>query len=453
MSTTLKLPSDAVNPPVHIPTLHPLGHLPNARADLLGLFDRARDTGPVVNLRMAHTTVTIVSTPTAAHHVLVAKAGQYKKTTRGYQILRLLLGQGLVTAEDELWRRQRRIANPAFRRKAVAGFVDDMSSATQAWLDSLPHESSIVDVAQAMHRLTLGIAGTTLMSRDLSASGDEIGHALETVLPGFSQLTKSILPRPWLWPIPATRRFLSAVQTLDRVVHGIIAERRRDPVNHPDLLGMLMVATDPETGEHMSDTQLRDEVLTMLLAGHETTANAMAWTLYLLAQHPEWAERVRDEVMAVAGDGPIEASHIPKLLLTSRVFDESLRIYSPIWVNGRQAHEDDVIDGVAVPKGRVVFIHTYGIHRHPDYWDNPTAFDPDRFLPERKAHIVSGSYHPFSMGQRKCIGDRFARTEGITLLAMMVRSLHVTTTGAPVIPEPSLTLRPRNGLPLRIARR
>ena len=352
------------------------------------------------------------------------------------------------------WRRHRRIANPAFRRTAVAGFVDTMAASTQTWLDGLPTTPTTVDIAQSMHRLTLEIAGKTLMGRDLTASGDMIGEALETVLPGFASLTKSILPRPWRWPLPTTRRFMRGVRTLDNVVSDIIAERRADPENHPDLLGMLMLATDPETGTAMSDVQLRDEVLTMLMAGHETTANAMAWTLHLLSQHPEVAEAVHAEVAQVVGNAPITAAHIGKLDLTARVFDESLRLYPPIWVQARRTVNSDVLEGVSIPKNRMVFVHTYGMHRHPDLWEDPLAFDPDRFLAERRSAIPSGAYHPFSMGQRKCIGDRFAKTEGITLLAMMVRALHVTgVPGQVVVPDAALTLRPKGGLQMRLSRR
>ncbi|MFT6821546.1 MAG: cytochrome P450 [Myxococcota bacterium] len=445
------------NPSIDAPSIrsrHPFGHLPAARTGLLELFNQARDLGPVVDLRMAHVTITVVSSPSAVHHMLVKKTAQYAKTTRGYQILRLLLGNGLVTAMGDDWRRHRRIANPAFRRDAVAGFVTTMTDSTQAWLNSLPAQAGSVDIAQAMHRLTLEIAGKTLLSRDLSARGDTIGEALETVLPGFDSLSRSVLPRPWRWPLPATRRFMKGVRKLDQVTKDIIQERRADPRNHPDLLGMLMLATDPETGAAMTDQQLRDEVLTMLLAGHETTANAMAWTLHLLAQHPKIADAVHAEVMSVVGEAPITASHIGQLDLTSRVFDESLRLYPPIWVHARQALQADVIDGVTIPEGRMLFIHTYGLHRHPELWDAPDSFDPDRFLPQRSAAMPHGAYHPFSMGQRKCIGDRFAKTEGITLLAMMVRSLHFASVpGAVVLPEPSLTLRPRGGLTLRVTRR
>ncbi len=450
-------PMSNSNPSIDAPSLrsrHPLGHLPAVRNGLLALFDQARDLGPVVELRMAHTTITVISSPSAVHHMLVKNAGQYAKTTRGYQILRLLLGNGLVTAMGDDWRQHRRIANPAFRREAVAGFVDTMADSTQAWLDSLPSKPGSVPIAQAMHRLTLEIAGKTLLSRDLSARGDTIGEALETVLPGFASLSRSILPHPWRWPLPATRRFMRGVRTLDKVTYEIIRERRADTRNHPDLLGMLMLATDPETGTAMSDQQLRDEVLTMLLAGHETTANAMAWTLHLLAKHPDTAEAVHAEVTQVVGTGKITAAHVGQLDLTGRVFDESLRLFPPIWVHARQAKQADVIDGVSIPKGRIVFIHTFGMHRHPDLWDAPERFDPDRFLPSRRAAIVNGAYHPFSMGQRKCIGDRFARTEGIVLLAAMVRSLRfVSVPGSVVVPEPALTLRPMGGLPLRVSRR
>lgn len=445
--------SAPVPAPPRLPTWSPLGHLAAAQTDILELFGRATALGPVVDVRMAYATVTVMSSPSAVHQVLVANAPRYTKDTRGYELLKVLLGTGLVTAEGDLWRRQRRIANPAFHRTAIEGFVSTMQVEAAAWADRLPAEPTVVDVARGMHRLALGIAGRTLLGRDLTADGDAIGAALEVVLPGFAWMTRSILPEPWRWPLPASRRFLAAVADLDRVVREIIAARRADPVDHPDLLGLLMTTTDPTTGEHMSDTQLRDEVLTMLLAGHETTANGLAWALHLLALHPEITEAVVQEVARVVGAGPVNVAHVPQLDLTSRVFEETMRLYPPVWVQGRRCVEDDVVDGVMVPAGRYVFLNTYGIHRHPDLWVSPERFDPDRFLPDRRSTVPKGAYHPFSLGQRKCIGDRFAHTEAVVVLATLLqRARFAVVPNHTVVPEPTLTLRPQGGLPMRVSR-
>jgi cytochrome P450 len=246
-----------------------------------------------------------------------------------------------------------------------------------------------------------------------------------------------------------------AVADLDRVVHGIIQARRSAPEPVADLLGMLMATEDDETGTVLSDAELRDEVVTMLLAGHETTANALAWTTWLLGTHPDIAAAAAAEVDAVAPEGPVGFDVLPQLGLLRRVFLESIRVYPPVWLVARQAVEDDVLAGHRVPAGTWVFLSPYVQHHHPEHWPEPARFDPDRFLPEASTGRVPGAYIPFSTGARKCIGDRFAEAEALVVLAHLLRRFRIVLDdpGTPPGKVASVTLRPRGGLPARLVPR
>jgi cytochrome P450 len=304
-----------------------------------------------------------------------------------------------------------------------------------------------------MYHLTLRIAGQTLFSMDVSGASDAVGDALGVLLERFVKLSAAPVPWPEKWPTPANRRFHRAMATLDRVVYDIIAERRRTGADAPDLLGMFMAARDEETGEGMSDRQLRDEILTMLLAGHETTANTLAWTLHLLATHPEAAAKIQAEVDAQLGDRLPVLEDLRALPYTLQVIKEALRLYPPIWALARRAKADDVIGGCHVPAGAFVFMTQWVTHRDPRFWDEPLAFRPERFAPDRPApeRFV---YFPFSQGQRKCIGDRFAEMEAALILPVLVRRFRFRPVpGHPVVPEPSITLRPRHGLLMTLERR
>ena len=305
-------------------------------------------------------------------------------------------------------------------------------------------------------QLTLRIAGETLFSMDISGDSDEVGNALSDMLGGFlPTITNPLLA---MFPTPSRTRMRRGHATLDHVVRDIIARRRlQDPdgKNTEDLLGMFMAARD-EDGHGMSDEQLRDEVLTMLLAGHETTANALAWTFWHLANNPEAADKLREEVDGLSG--PL-LERYPKLAWTGQVLDESMRLTPPAWAESRMALEDDVIGGFHIPAGSFVFMPQYAIHRNPKYWADPERFDPTRFGPG--PHLCpDGSprprqaFVPFGDGQRKCIGEHFAKMEARIVLSELARRFRVEALpGQTVGMEPTVTLRPRGGLPMRVVRR
>ena len=456
--TTTALLAPLPLPPL-LPSNRLLGHLARFRDDPLGLFEEGRALGDVVRMRVGPRTITVVYHPDAVHRVLVERLPHYTKRTRGYAMLRRLLGNGLLTAEGALWKRQRRIAQPAFQHRRLGGFAHTMTAATEAlaaeW-QGPAERGEVVDVAEAMNRLALKIAGETLFSLDISGESDEIGTALSGILGGFlASITNPL--RAWL-PLPSTFRYHRARRKLDALVYAIIARRRAEGVDKDDQLGLFMSARD-EDGQGMSDEQLRDEVLTMLLAGHETTANALAWTLHHLAGSPEATARLHDELDTVMPDRRFELERYPALTYTQAVLDESMRLTPPAWVESRRAEEEDEIGGYRIPRDGFVFLSQYAIHRHPAFWADPTRFDPARFLPGGQvcpdgSPRPRGAFFPFGDGQRKCIGEHFARMEGRIILSMLASRFTFTPVpDTPVVPEPSVTLRPRGGLKLRLGLR
>jgi len=446
-----------------LPTNHLLGHLPAMGRDPLELFERAhRDVGDVVRMRLGPKQIVTLAHPELLHRVLVSERDQYIKQTRGYTMLRLILGDGLVTSEGGFWRRQRRIAQPAFRRKYIAGFANTMTTSARDMADrwqAVADAGATIDVAAEMMQLTLRIAGETLFSRDLTGEAHELGAAVTTVLEAFSPLTQAPIPAPHMWPTPTAHKFRRGIKVLDRVVHQIIAERRATGEPGNDLLGMFMASVDDETGESMTDKQLRDEVMTMILAGHETTANALAWTLYLLSKHPAVDRRVHDELAANVSDDNPAAGVMRAVPYTHQALQESMRLYPPVWVVGRSAVNDTELGGYRIPQGTYVYMPVWVMHRHPALWDNPEGFDPDRFAPDRVAARKALGVHkfahlPFSGGQRKCIGDHFAKMESLLILAVLLQRFRLSLVpGQRVVPEASITLRPRDGLHMRIHNR
>ena len=435
-----------------------LGHLAEMRRDPLGLILRAhREQGDVVWLRVGPYRLLMCYHPDAVQHVLVTKVHDYSKHTRGYEVLRLLLGDGLVTSEGALWRRQRRIAQPAFAPRSIGRFAETMvtcaAELAATWRDKAARGET-TDVAVDMMALTLRIACLTLFSHDPTAETAGVGEAVTKLLHHFNRLTLEPWPWPGKLPTPANRDFWRTVRVLDGLVTRLIAERRLAAEPGEDLLGMLLAARDPETGEAMDDKQLRDEILTMLLAGHETTANALNWTFHLLAQNPAEAARLDAELAGALPDGRLptraDAANLPHL---TRCIQESLRLLPPVWILGRRAEVADVICGVPVPKGTWVYLCQYVTHRHADFWPEPERFVPDRFLSKREG-AARHAWFPFATGQRACIGEHFAMLEAQLLLATLwpaARLQHVDP--AAVVLDPSITLRPRDGLWMRLSPR
>ncbi|GHG96940.1 cytochrome P450 [Comamonas sp. JC664] len=428
-----------------------LGHMRVLRKDPLTFLQaQVRQYGDVVRVHIGPASLVVVAHPDGVRHVLQDQARRYGKRTRGFAALRELLGHGLLTSEGSFWLRQRRLAQPAFHRQRLAGFARTMVGAASdlaSELESRADAGVAFNVAEDCMRLTLRIASATLFGQDVSGAWHDIADAMGRVqVFTYKRLTQA-LPIPRRLPLPTHRRFERDTHTLDRVVRGIIETRRRDTGEHHDLLQMMLEQHDADTGERMSDTQLRDEVLTMLLAGHETTANALSWTFMLLSQHPSVRRDVEAELaQALGGRAPTDED-LPRLALTRRVVDESLRLYPPAWSLSRVAVEDDVIGGFRIPKGTYLLLSPWVTHRHPRVWDNPEGFDPDRFLPEHEQERPRFAWFPFGGGPRQCIGNQFALMELVLVLATMLQRVRLNLTPGQVIrPAAAITLRPRPGV-------
>jgi cytochrome P450 len=418
------------------------------RSDPLRFLTSLREEhGDVARFQVGPYLSYLVSRPEAIRHVLVDHATNYNKYTRDYDKLRLSLGDGLLTSEGDFWRRQRRIAQPAFHRQHLNRFAATMSRLAGAMLDRWAQSKTpTIDIAHEMMRVTLQIVSATLVSVELDATIDQIGDAVQVINRQTVQRIMSVVDLPLWFPTPANRALNHAIGYLDRLVRVEI-EARRNAAPGDDLLGMLLAARDPESGEGMSDKQLRDEALTMLSAGHETTANALAWTFYLLSSHPEIEARAREEAKGVLGGRPATLDDLPRLAYVKQVFQEAMRLYPPVWAIGRGAVEDDVIDGFHIRRGSDVTMSPWVTHRHPDLWTDPERFDPERFAEGKD--IPRFAYFPFSGGARQCIGNAFALMEGqIILASVLARFRLALPPGSVVGTEPLITLRPRGGLPM-----
>ena len=436
-----------------------LGSVFPAWRDPLGFFTSTRrEHGDVVRLKFGPYVYYLVSDPSVVKHVLVDNPKGYTKS-RNYIGLKITLGEGLLTSEGEHWRKQRKLAQPAFHRDKLAGFADQMSMATRDMLTrwrAEPASDQPFDLHVEMMRLTFRIVGLTLFSADVDGDAKDVGQALDVAMHWANQYAEALFPIPPSVPTPANLRFKKAKKTIDDVVFRLIAERRAQAAVSgefgSDLLGMLMAATeDPDAAADartgMSDQELRDEIITMILAGHETTANLLSWTFHLLARHPEIEARVREEAIRVLGDRDPALEDVKSLTFARMVIEEGLRLYPPAWVFERQAIAEDTLGDFAVEKGAIIGICPYVIHRHPDHWENPETFDPERFLPERSAGRARYAYIPFGGGPRTCVGNHFAMMEAQILLAMIVREQRLDLVpGHPAVLDPVITLRPKTGI-------
>lgn len=394
----------------------------------------------------------LLSRPDHVEYVLKENRANYVK---GYDNARVLLGNGLPMNEGESWLRQRRLMQPAFHRRRLARFVGTMVEEAEETLGSWEGAASdgrAVDVGREMTLLTQRIIVKTMFGSDVGARGERIARAFDAGMRGIE--FRSQLP---LWvsrlPLPVNRRFEGALATLDEEVHRIIGERQRERTEgggegRDDLLGMLLEARDEETGEGMDDRQVRDEVMNIYLAGHETTAVLLTWLWYLLSKNPEAARKVREEALDVAGDHPPGLDGLPKLVYTRMVVDETLRLYPSAWLLARKAVEDDEIGGYRIPAGTGLFVSPYVTHRRSDLWENPEGFDPERFRPGRNGGAEGrprSAYYPFGGGPRQCIGQNFALMEATLIVASIARRYRLDlVAGQGVKPLPRGTLKPNS---------
>jgi cytochrome P450 len=433
-----------------------LGVLPQLRSDPLGTFlDAANRYGDIVHLKAGPYSGFLLSDPADIKHVLQDNARNYHKSPL-YARLRDSLGNGLLTSEDAVWLRQRRLAQPAFHRQRLIMMADAMVSCTQQMLERWEHTASAgetIDLVAEMMALTQGIIVRTMFSTDLGVTADVVNRTWPIINRRIGETFWATKLETTL-PLPANVRFRRALRELETVVYRIIADRRQTRRDEADLLSMFLSARDDETGAGMTDRQLRDEVMTMLLAGHETTSLALSWTYYLLSRYPEIERSITDEVDRVIGDGRPAFAHVDQLTCTRRVLEESLRLYPPAWGFSRLALGDDGIRGYRVPKGSIVFVIPFVVHRRPNLWPDPDRFDPERFAPEHESARPRFAYIPFGGGPRGCIGNQFAMLEAQLIVAAVAQRYRVELApGQNIQPEPLITLRPTPGIRATLTKR
>jgi cytochrome P450 len=403
-------------------------------------------------MRLGPQHVFVVSDPDAIRDILITHQGNFTKS-RMLERAKVLLGEGLLTSEADFHTRQRRLVQPAFHRDRLLRYAADMVAcaerARNAWVPGIE-----LDIHKEMTRLTLAIVGRTLFSADVSSDADEIGRAMTQIFELFDTL---LLPfSEWIQklPIPPVRRFEKARGRLDQIVYGLIAERRRSGQDAGDLLSMLLLAQDEGDHAQMTDKQVRDEALTLLIAGHETTANALTWTWYLLSQNPEVEARMHAEIDRALGGKLPGFDDVASLPYTSGVFAESLRLYPPAWAIGRRAREDYSIGGYAIPAKSILLMSPWVVHRDPRWWPEPERFHPDRWHPDEAAKRPKFAYLPFGGGARVCIGERFAWAEGVLVLATIAQHWKMRLVpGHPVETRAVITLRPKHGMKMTLERR
>jgi cytochrome P450 len=429
-----------------------LGNLPELGTDILGLFTScARDYGDVAYLSLAGWPAFVLSHPEHIEQVLVTDHKNFIKHTFFWRHVRGIFGNGLLTSEGDFWLRQRRLAQPSFHRDRIAAYGDVMVRFTERTLDEW-QDGETRDVHHDLMRLTLLIVAKVLFDADVAREVDTIGGALDDATKEIASRFRRPFRIPDAIPIPGNLRYRSAVRRLDGVVHRIIDEHR-DHDGRGDLLGLLMRARDEE-GHAMTDEQLRDEAITILLAGHETTALALSWTCYLLSQHPSVAVHLHQELEEVLSGRPPGVADLPLLRFTEMVVMEAMRLYPPAYALGREAVHDCTIAGYDVPAGTSIFISPWVVHRDARWFDRPEEFLPERWAGNAAQRLPRFAYFPFGGGPRVCIGNRFAMMEAVLLLACIARRFRlVLHDEKSVTLFPSITLRPANGLKMTLRRR
>ncbi|RAL21222.1 cytochrome P450 [Lujinxingia litoralis] len=453
-------PFVSVPQPAGVPIL---GNLPAFKRDMLSALMAAfREHGDKVRFNLLSRQALFLAHPDDLNHVLIRNNRNFTKYTRGYRVMRQLLGNGLVTSEGSFWLRQRRIAQPSFHQKRINAFAETMARVAEDrahnWEQLLKNSGDgappVIQLNAEMARITLDIVGFTLLSTELSSHSARVNTNLAFILKEVTRRIRVPWSLPLSVPTPGNNRVNRAIARLDAVVETIISRRRHSAENPEDLLTMLMEARDEDSGEGMTDAQLRDEVMTIFLAGFETTATALTWTFYLLSLHPEAMAALHAELDQVLEDGRMPTlQDLPRLEWTRMVIEEAMRLYPPVPMLARTAAEDDVIGGVEVPAKTFIILSPYITHRHPAFWDEPEVYNPERFR-DPKADRPRFAYYPFLGGPRQCIGKSFAMMEAQLVLATLARRFkleHAASTPAQL--NVTVTLGAQGDIPMKLTRR
>lgn len=436
-----------------------LGMAPEMRRDSLGLVIKLMlEYGDIVKLPLPGIRGHLINEPELIK-ILLTETEKNNYKDKMYDRLKPTLGEGLVTSKGELWKRQRLLSNPAFNPKMVAGFDEAIAGCIEEMLFSWEKNFSggkNFDICSEMMKLTFSIVIKTLFSSDLNLNSHRVAKCLHEFQEYSTHLFWTALPLPLSLPLPRHIRFKRARSEMDKIIYQVIEERRKNPAKdgRKDLLQMFMSAVGEENGEKMDNQQLRDEVLTMMLAGHDTTANALSFTFFLLSQNPQVLRKVEEEVERVFSGLRPKMEEVPKLTYTRMVFEESMRLYPPAWMINRTSMKDLEFQGYFFPAGSTFFLSQFSTHRNPRHWENPEGFDPERFSPENSATRHKFAYFPFGGGPRFCIGMNLAMMEGLLILATVLQKNRLyNLPGDKFQLSPRITLGPRPGIQMYLQRR
>jgi cytochrome P450 len=385
--------------------------------------------------------------------VLVKHPEQVNKSPALKNATRQAIGQGLLTSDGEFHKRQRRLVQPAFHYKRIAAYADVMVDFTRDVLDEWQNGDEC-DIAREMMKLTMRIVSKTLFDADVSDDADSIGEAVTVgIETAAHRITQPIHLPDWL-PTPKNRERRRSAQILEKTIMGMIGERRASGEDKGDLLSMLLLAVDEEDGGQMTNKQVRDEAMTLFIADHETTANALAWTLYLLSQNPDSEAKLLDELHTVLNGRTPTMADLPKLVYTDMVIKETMRMYPPAFVITREVSEDIELNGYPIKKGSILLMSQYVMHHDPRYFPEPDRFEPERFAPGYEDHLPKYAYFPFGGGPRICIGNQFAQIEAALVVAIIMEQYRLSLLpGQTIVPDPLITLRPKYGIRMALVAR
>jgi cytochrome P450 len=413
----------------------------------------ARQFGDIAYYRVGPLRVYQLNHPDLARQILVEQPEKFQKARLIKRAFRPFAGNGLLTSDGALWRQQRKLIQPAFHHKQLATYADGMVARTLRMVDSW-RDGEVREISSEMTTLTLGIVVKSLFGAEMTGEAEGIGMLMTTVLDASNQRISSAVQIPDWVPTPRHLRERRSLATLDIMLQDLIRSRRASNSNESDLLSVLLSAVDGDDGSRMSDRQLRDEMMTLFLAGHETTANALTWTWHLLAQHPEVEARLLDETRHVLRGRTPTTTDLANLPYSEMVVREAIRLYPPAPGFAREPIEDVSIGAYVVPKGSLVSVSTYALHRDPRFFDDPESFDPQRFGPGWEVRVPRYAYLPFGGGPRACIGSGFAMMESRLVLSTVVPryQLHLEP-NQQVVPIQLVTVRPKNGIRMRLMRR
>lgn len=439
--------------PTGLPSVPVLGHLLDIRKDMLGFFERcAREHGDVSLIKLATAEAVLINNSDLIEEVLVEKADKFVKNHFFWRQLDAIMGGGLFTSEDEEWRKQRKHSSPAFRTQELEAYAPHMVQLVDQLVGSWK-DGQEFDMHREILALGLKISAKTLLNADVEQDIEDLEKAAYWLIDEIAARFSRPFVIPDAVPLPGHIRYLKGVAYLDRLVYRVIDEFRSGKIEPAGFLASLMAVRD-EDGKPLSDKQLRDQVLTMLLAGYETTALSMSFGFDLLGQNREYQDRMADEVRAVTGDRPVTYEDLPKLPLTEWAVIETMRVLPPAWAVGREAREDVEIGDYLIRKGTGVIISSWVTHRDPRYFDDPTSFRPERWAGDFRRKLPRFAYYPFGGGPRICIGNRFAMMEAMLFLATIAKRFDVERlTERPYKLLPSITIRPTGGIWVRLHER